>query len=354
MKILFIGSSNLILQNGISEKIPYFLSIAGLPAISSITNLSVGGTGSLFGWERVTRLEENDYNLIIIDYGITDLFIKENDHNLWKEGFKGLIRQLKSRFPHALIANILLGRRDASLWNQQTRLHKEMSDISFKHGVHTIDVDTHLKQKELSEVFPLLYKDDNHYIAPLGVNYVAQFCALQLINLLRNQCNFAPPLKDDEQEIKLHVTPFTGKKREFVGTRFHWTAFKLMLNEQVTMQVPGVPIGISFVSTAESCSLYIRANQIARIANTATAWTQMGLFPFIVTHTPIHGMWHKGMLCPTSSCLELRGINSHSSLWDESLVQNHGYPEGRADSLNQENPQLAGVFLDAITSWTWN
>ncbi|MDR0225019.1 MAG: SGNH/GDSL hydrolase family protein [Burkholderiaceae bacterium] len=354
MKILLIGSSNLILLNGISKRIPYFMEIAGLASMSSISihNLAVGGTGSLFGWERVVQHQENNYDIILIDYGITDLFTRENDRNLWIEGFKGLINHLKFRFPSALIANILLGRRDPNFWPRQAELHTEMKEIADIYGIYSIDVDSHLKQPGSRAIFHSLYKDENHYTVPSGVDHVAQYCTLKLASFLINKRNPLPQISGTRDHFKIHITPIPAPPQIFSGTRFHWTASKLLINENIKIKVPGLPIGVSFVSTPESCAIHIQSNKKSCIINTATAWTQNGLLPFIVTHAPILGQWSPEIKPPTSSYLDISIIDARSRLWDESLVQNHGYPEGRAVADSFAKNKEPSVYIDKITSWT--
>lgn len=353
MKILFIGGSNLIVLHGISEKIPYFLQMAGVVAEPVVSNLAVGGTGSLFGWERLCRHDGEQYDAVVLEYGINDLFVRKNDRELWREGFKGLLRSVRRRFPEAVVANVLLGRRSESHWQEQAALHREMKDISAMLGVHTIDVDGHFKRSEFGEVFSSLYKDDNHYLAPVAVGYVAQYCALGLADLIqRHAWTQATPVPSATGEVVMHVTPFPREQRDFIGSRFSWKASWMALDDQTVVDVPGVPVGLSFVSAPESCAIHVSVLGGVSIVNTATAWTQRGLFPFLVTHTPVHGFWNKDMPIPASSRLTISAINAGSALWDGSLVQGHGYPEGRPDPEFRPKSKVSGVYLDAITSWT--
>lgn len=162
MKILCIGDSNLVMRHGISAAIPASQATAGLP-FATVENLSVGGTGSLFDWERVHRHTAAAYDPMLINYGINDFFARRNDPALWRAGFAGLLQAVRQRFPSAPVVNLLLGRGDLSFWTEQALLYADMRQEPAAQGRHTLNVDSHLKQDRVHSAFPLLHQEYNHY-----------------------------------------------------------------------------------------------------------------------------------------------------------------------------------------------
>ncbi|MBB5417202.1 lysophospholipase L1-like esterase [Paraburkholderia atlantica] len=357
MKILLIGGSNLVMTSGISLQLPRFLKMAGLAADPVVTNLSVGGTGSLFGLERLVRHDGADYDLVVIEYGINDLFAFQKDVCLWRAGFRGLLELACRKFPSAMIVSLILGRRSESTWYDQSEMHDEMTAISAEYGATVVNADGHFKRSGLGfgEGFASLYRDLTHYATPLVDGYIAQYCALHIANIInkpRSRNGSGPSA--DTGRIRMHVTPFPGAQRDFKGSRFQWRAGRLDLGKKIAIDVKGVPIGMSFVSVPESCALHLDIAGKKCIVNTSTAWTQNGMFPFLVTHAPLLRIWNKSEPLPDFTRVEITAIDTASVLWKQSLVQEHGYPEGSPEPVDKQMGERASTaYIDAITSWTY-
>lgn len=347
IKILFIGGSNFVLMQGITEKLPSFLAMAGIN-IDSVSNIAVGGTGSLFGLENLTNYLDFERDVVFIEYGINDLPTYSRDKALWEQGFSSLLKLTRKRYPSALIVTILLGRRDEKFWPTQARMYADMIRLSSDHGAKVINIDALFKSKIFNNIsFELLYADESHYREPLVVGYIAQQCALACIGFMKVHkkllnIDLVPKLVHNSLELTL--TPISGESRRFSNSRFFRDTNLLEINNSLVIDVPGIPIGLSFVSIKESCSVRIDFLNKSKIINTLQRPVFLEQYKFIVKHVPLLRVWNPEATIPKSTRVELHAIDAQSSLWSDSLVQ-------KTFGMIEPSPLAAGINLCAISSW---
>src|SRR5690606_7113577 len=124
MRILFIGGSNFVIKTGVVSTIPTYLAESLKQELVEAKNISVGGTGSLFGLHNLLELQDaGRFDFVFIEYGINDYGPYKRDPALWEAGFSTLLNTARLKCPKANIVVILLGRREKQFFPLQSKLH---------------------------------------------------------------------------------------------------------------------------------------------------------------------------------------------------------------------------------------
>ena len=347
MNIFFIGGSNFVLTRGISEKLPRLLSNAGL-MIGSVSNISVGGTGSLFGLENLITYLGPNPDLVFIEYGINDLPNYTGDRVLWMQGFSNLLLLTRERYPSALVFMILLGRRDEIFWTRQTQMHADMVRLASEHGVNVINFDELFKSEPFQGIsFKSLYLDGSHYQEPLITGYIAQQCAIHCLGMIKSRDAWlnaaATPSISLSKKFDLRLTPVPGASRRFKNSRFLRDTAVLEKNSSLVIEVPGMPVGLSFVSAKESCSIRIDFSNQSKIIHTLHREVYSKKFNFLSKHVPLFGVWRPNVKLPESTRVKLHALDTESERWSESLVQ-------KTYNMIESGPLGSGLYLCNISS----
>ena len=341
MNILLIGGSNLVVVAGMSGMIPVLFEEAGTK-IESCDNLSVGGTGSLFGMENLAAYAGTERDLIIIEYGINDLETYGRDRKLWEMGFRGLLSLTRERFPGALIATVLLGQRTEWVWAWQRQMHLEMTALSVAFNALVVDIDAHLKAVTARPQFDALYSDDAHYQLPVAAELVSREVVLRCLESLASVSG-AITIEPPAEPLSLHLTIPCGTTQSFGNSRFTRNATVIAEGGCITLDTPGVPVGLSFVSLPDSCAAHLSLDGRTLIVSTLGAKVNSGQFKFLIKHVPLVGMGNLTQPFPGSSRLHIRAINSQSAHWTPDAVYK--------DALLVPPDSGKHLYLCAVTSF---
>lgn len=322
MNILFVGGSNLVIRDGLSTLVPQYLSSSGVD-VENVYNIAVGATGSLFGLENLSMFGKKNIDLVFVEYGINDLPLHSNDKPLWEYAFSALVDKISKKYPNAMLVTILLGRRKERFWTNQTKMHEKMSDISRRYGGLVVDIDSLLKFKSKSIAkFDDFYLDDSHYKSPSVTQYISETIVSEFV--VAKELGFFEgkrALLDDDLPL-LGLSSVSGELKCYENSRFMQKTTVLKKNDPVILSVPGMPVGISFISEFESCSLLIEAGGKKKIINTRRKKASLGRFSFILKQTPLYGFFADDVDVSGSTEVKLTAIDTSSAGWNTSIMQN--------------------------------
>ncbi|EXJ10642.1 MULTISPECIES: SGNH/GDSL hydrolase family protein [Nitrincola] len=344
VNILFIGGSNLVIRDGLSEMIPKSLMSSGVD-VKNVYNIAVGATTCLFGLENTHLFGKKNIDVIFIEYGINDLPLFSNDRKLWEYSFSALLECVRNKYPKALVVTILLGRRKERFWKNQSLMHDKMKLLTSKYGGLSVDVDSMLKSKAgIVAAFDDFYLDDSHYSSPSVTSYISQqvvseMLLAQSVNFFSDSINVAiDPLP------RLDISSISGEIKCFENTRFMQKTSILNKNDSTVVRVRGIPVGVSFISEYESCSLLIEVDGYKKIINTKRKKSSLGRFSFILKHIPLYGFLSKDLEINRCYEVKLSAVDINSPDWDDSIIQSTYGMEPADHSTSGK------VFLSHITS----
>lgn len=322
MNILFIGGSNLVIRDGLSNLIPQCFRSSGT-IVDNVYNIAVGATGSLFGLENLSMFGKKNIDVVFIEYGINDLPLYSNDRKLWEYSFASLLKKIKEKYPQSMVVTILLGRRKERFWANQQKMHQCMADITSENGGLVINIDSLLKNKAMSiAALDDFYLDDSHYKSPAVTGYISETIVSEFF-VARELGFFKNGKKSSKAKLpELAVSSVSGEIKCFENSRFMQKTTILKKNEPVLLKVPGVPVGISFISEFESCSLLIETGSKKKIINTKRKKASLGRFSFILKQTPLYGFWGSDLNVSEFNEIKLTAVDLNSPGWDSSMVQN--------------------------------
>ncbi|MBL1377765.1 SGNH/GDSL hydrolase family protein [Zobellella iuensis] len=343
MNVLFVGGSNLVIKNGLSTIIPKILRDSGLD-IENTYNISVGATTTLFGLESLSLFIKKDVDLIFIEYGINDLPLFVNDKALWDAAFTSLLSLVAKKYPSAHIVTILLGRQKDRFWNSQKKMHQRMREISNNFNALIVDIDSHLKNKRESlSNFSDFYLDESHYKSPSVTGYISQTIVSDY--LLNKELGYfrAPPSRNTSESLSVYG--ISGAVSSFENSRFHKQTTILEKENSVEVFVKGNPVGISFISASDSCSLLIESEGLKKIINTKRKKSTAGKFSFILKQIPLYGFYKKDTSKKDVRKIKLTALDNGSKLWDADAVQRtYGMEPASKDSKGS-------VYISHISSF---
>lgn len=320
-KLLLIGGSNLVITNGIRKQLANILADA-MERKLEITNIAVGGTGSLLGLERLSeeRFGSKQFDTILIEYGINDWGTYQSNPSLWQAGFEALLQKLRNDYPEADIINVILGRRDQRFWNNQAKMHEIMTSTALAYGATTINIDEHLKSLVEKQSFDQFYRDDAHIAEPITTHHVAALISTQILGTKKQQKinNLSHPSK--KLILKLH---HLEKQDIFRNSQFTAHCKKLRYGETINLKIPTPLHALSFVSTKDSGALHIKIKEKEIIINTTQSESNYKL-DFVIKHTTINGA-HPSQ-APNNQDQELidvqiTAIDPTHPFWNETFIQ---------------------------------
>ncbi|ODP99290.1 SGNH/GDSL hydrolase family protein [Salinivibrio sp. DV] len=316
MNFLFIGGSNFVIKNGIAESIPRCYANMGY-RIDNVYNLSVGGTTSLFGLENLNMSNKRDIDIVFVEYGINDYPLFSNDSLLWSYAYGELLRSLRCRYPKARVVSILLGRKPKRFWERQSAMHSKMEEISREFGALCINIDKDLKSISSSDKFDSLYKDDNHFNSD-AIDYIANSVVAKCLLL----CNDASlyEIKSNPDFVFDSYT-VSGQAKTFENSRMNRKTTVLLKGNSLEIDIKGVPVALSFVSSFDSSSILIESNHGNKIIPTKHKVAGSERFPFLVKQVPLYDVLNMDTDLNSYQKIRLTALDSSSSKWDESLFQ---------------------------------
>lgn len=322
MNVLFVGGSNLVIRDGLSTLIPQCLSSSGIE-VGNVFNISVGATGSLFGLENLSMFGKKNIDLVFVEYGINDLPLHSNDKRLWEYAFSALLDKISEKYPNAMLVTILLGRRRERFWANQAKMHERMSDITKRYGGLVVDIDSLLKFKSQSiATLDDFYLDDSHYRSPSVTQYISETVVSEF--LVAKELGFFNDRKMllDSGLPCLGLSSVSGEIKCYENSRFMQKTTVLEKNKPVVLSVQGMPVGISFISEFESCSLLIEAGGKKKIINTKRKKASLGRFSFILKQTPLYSFFASDIDFSGMTEVKLTAVDTSSVGWDASIMQN--------------------------------
>ncbi|WP_311066004.1 SGNH/GDSL hydrolase family protein [Halomonas sp. DWK9] len=320
MNVLFLGGSNFVIKNGISTQVPDALAASGCK-INNVFNISVGATGSLFGIENFSLFGKKDIDLVFIEYGINDLPAYGNDKFLWEISFEYLIQSVRAKYPLAHIVVVLLGREPEKFWKSQFGMHKAMAEVSKRAGCLVIDVNARIKSKaKILGKLADFYSDDSHYLSPNVTSYIARYIVSEYLLFSQMGMFDSKNKKSLNPKYDFKLSSVSGDVFCFENNRFKTYSSKIEVGSTVEMEVPGVPVAVSFVSTKGSSSLLLEIEGKKKIVNTLRRLQESSKLPFIIKQIPLYKLIDKGEEFRPQK-LKLTPLNKESEAWDGSIMQ---------------------------------
>lgn len=344
MNILFVGGSNLVIRDGLSTLIPQCLSASGVE-VQNVFNIAVGATGSLFGLENLSMFGKKNIDLVFVEYGINDLPLHSNDKRLWEYAFSALLDKISEKYPNAMLVTILLGRRRERFWEKQAKMHERMSAITQRYGGLVVDIDSLLKHKsQRIAALDDFYLDDSHYQSPYVTRYISETVVSEF--LVAKELGFFNDKKVllDNELPRLGLSSVSGEIKCYENSRFMQKTTVLEKNQPVVLSVPGVPVGISFISEFDSCSLLIEAGGKKKIINTKRKKASLGRFSFILKQTPLYSFFESELGFSDMTEVKLTAVDTNSAGWDASVMQNTYGMEPAEPEINSK------IFISHISS----
>jgi lysophospholipase L1-like esterase len=332
MRVLMIGGSNLVINNGIASILPTYLSTQFECQVEEFVNIAVPGSGSLFGLHNLLALGDvSRFDIVFIEYGINDYPLHSRNPTLWQRGFSGLLREVRQRCVKAAVVLILLGRRDKKFFSKQRLLHEKMRAIASQAGVEVADIDTFFKSDRMASVkFQRLYLDGNHFRVPVVTNLIASQCMLAAVKARTRDGDSLPRL--DDATPNPHFARFDSLRfrdiaprheaTEFKNSRYELTAVTLRAGTELSFQLDAYPCAVSFISTNTSGSLLIEVDGKLSIIHTLHRRVGNGEFNFLLRHNPFY--WMDDELAPRSPGrvkVKMRLIGPDDAEWDSGLIR---------------------------------
>lgn len=340
MKILFIGGSNTILKKGISNTIPKSLIESGI-AVEKVTNISIGGTSSLFAVENIMKAGTLNVTDVFIEFGINDLALYTNNKELWSYSYNTLLNLVIETSSKVNIYILLMGRSAEKKWDRQESLHNAIVELARTFSATIINIDKWLKENTKNSMeFKSLYRDEAHIdneraLKSIGV-YVTSF--VELNEAVRKNINI--PVKPPKLN-RPSLTSFGGTLKTFGNSRYNLQAVPLKLNDTISINVKGRPLGLSFISTLNSCSLSIKLDDEQEIIiNTKMAKHIIDKYGFIIKHVPFYSLKNKKYNDNTK--VSITCINSMSQAWSDNKVQ---YTYGLIKPERKDNVVYLGNLM---------
>ncbi len=321
--MLFIGGSNLVINNGIKVQLVRALSDLGI-LFDNVENIAVGGTGSLFGLEnlQIEGTKFKDFRVIIVEYGINDWGNFSSEPLIWQLGYQLLLKEIRVRWPEAIVFNIIFGRRDEPLWARQKKLHTEMINIGNVLGAINIDIDSHLKGfADTSYPFQMNYRDDAHFVSPRVTHHVSLIVAIEIFRVLSSS-NPREKLTDNliHSDRKIVYKKIGENDTEFKNSQFHRLATRLKYGQSIEFTLPGLPNTLSFCSTKNSGSVLIEYNGVKKIIHTSYV-EDTTKFEFLVKHCILEKTYDGKIDKNHDTVVKLTAIDSSHHDWNQNYIQ---------------------------------
>lgn len=315
MHILFIGGSNFVIRDGLSQRLPEDLALLSGRVVTRVDNLSVGGTTSMSGLHRLLGFDDgHSVDFAFVEYGINDLPFHRRNANLWRSTFVALLDATRQRCPRAQVVVIVLGRRDKKTAEAQADLHADIRQAAASLGVRLVDADAVLRSARFDGLpFSAHYIDGEHFESPRAVAYLSILTAAQALLPLPTglteaaadaaaQLWFrADALAVHDLAAGLHGVP----TREFRNSRFVLPTAVCSAGVDIVIDLPGEPCGLVFASAADSGSLRIDVDGRVSILHTLHKPVAEGRFPFLIRHAPFYWLTRSEVRAPGRRRLRL-------------------------------------------------
>lgn len=239
-----------------------------------------------------TEVENND--AFIIEFAINDYGLcRPETWPFYCSAVEGLVREILRRNNHAKIFSILLGRRSpetAAISRQVLEFSQSLSD---HYGVHTVPVDSRLKETLAEADFKAAFSDDLHYKRPIAIGIVGKFVGDTIAAVLQSAPppRFdAPALSGDTFEGSVATSALDLLERPaivFENSRYVERAVEIFAGETVKVSVPGRLLLARFVSCANSCRVRVtESGKKTMTFDSARPEREGDKFPFLIRSAP--------------------------------------------------------------------
>ena len=358
MRLLLIGASNLVIKQGLTSYLETYLSKVAGAGPTTIDNLSIPSAMNMCGLSYLLQLDPDiDYDHIIVEFAVTDYPVFAENPKLCQISFDLLLLELQNRYPNCPKSVLLLGRRENAHHELQIEIHRYMKDAAVRRGFHVIDIDALIKSFVApmdgdGKLFRSIYLDGVHYRPPVVTNYVASVCALHIVS---NRRTTVAALDNSSPAYRMGTLSFSsstdkvGSLKQFKSShrQYNSTARQLKQGEELVLDVPGLPCGMTFIATTDVTSLMIDVNGQRSILHTLHHdIAPRGRLKFLVRHNPFFWMDYSDLSgsIPQKSQIRLRPIGPGDSDWDSSIIR-HSF--GMIETLpDNNNAHVCLIGLD--------
>lgn len=316
MKVLALGGSNTRMIAGYTKWLKDDLQATQSDPLV-FDNLALGANTCLLGISSlVEHTPAHDYDLVIIEYSVNDYAMwASQDADLWQASYEGLLRMVARRWPRARICCLLLGRSnvDPALWDRQV---EETRRIAAHYPcAFFADSLTYLKSIGLSP--QTIYADPMHYGAG-AQEAVGHWLAAQVTAPWTGASGplpdrLHPQALDDIGVMDLSTFALDGQPREFSNSVVSVRAATMKLGDRLTVDVPGVPVCVVFVSTQGCGSFLMRAGDAAALVHTLHDGVRDGKFPFLPLSA--YGRWWRAAPMPGPVSFEVLPHTDRPADW---------------------------------------
>jgi hypothetical protein len=310
-KLLAIGGSNTRMKAGYIRSLRSGLERGGIE-LGSLRNISLGANSCLMGLislETESDIEKPD--IVTIEYAVNDYALVASDmSDLWHAAYEGLVRQVRRRWPEALICCIILGREEyrKDLWEIITsgtrRIAEHYPNVIF------VDCPTSLHPNLDGEEHHALFADPMHY-CPAMQDAAGQLAADMILSAPKGAVAPMPHSLHPESLDPISVVDFSamdGVTETFQNSAVMAKALKLEAGKTLSVSLPGRLVAISFVSRKDGGSFIIQNGNQAALIHTLHRDIRDEKFAFLPLSAV--GNWWKGDNEP--SVLSITPVGSQS------------------------------------------
>jgi hypothetical protein len=258
-------------------------------------NAAVGGNTSLFGLLSAKfgdAIETSD--VVLIEYAINDYSLcRPETWPFYCGTVEGLVREILNRNNHAHIFLIQLGRRAQDFAAYSENMLEFSLTLSAHYGVHTVAVDSHLRQTLDADAFKKAYSDDLHYRLTTSTGIVGPYVAQAITAVLQSPTTprfDAPPVSADtfEGSVALRAADLIPLPTiTFDNSRYSERAIEIRAGESLKVSVPGRLLLAGFVACANSCRVTVTENSGKTMTfESARPEKEGDDFPFLIRSVP--------------------------------------------------------------------
>jgi hypothetical protein len=235
-------------------------------------------------------------DVVIIEYAVNDYaLIAAGQQDVWQAAYEGLVRQVSRRWSSALICCVILGRSDSQKARWDVISEGTHAIAAHYPNACVIDCPSILSEYTMSAESSDVYDDPLHYSE--STRTAAGYLIAAAITAATQPVarELPEPINADVLDpvsIIDFPTLFPNRREAFTNSVVTADCLKIAAGDEISVDVPGRIIAVSFVSRLDGGSFLMTWNGQSALVHTLHDQVGNGKFPFLPLSAV--GNWWRG------------------------------------------------------------